>query len=68
MDGIPAHIIDAIRKAVDERTTYTEYIDGGISQELKKTLRDQHLLVVRHPKNKERYKVFVPVKYRTNRP
>jgi hypothetical protein len=64
MEGIPQYLADAIRKAIQEKTTYTEYLQGEMTAELKETLKQRHLLVVRHPRDKDKFKIFVPVKYR----
>lgn len=68
MQRIPEFILEEVRKAIDKKATYTEYIDAEISEELAAALKEEHLLIVRHPRFKEQFKLFVPVKFRTKRP
>lgn len=66
MEEIPGHLMDAIRKAIEQTETFTDYIDEEISNELVGLLKQHHLLVIPHPKDKSRYKIFIPPKFRMN--
>ncbi|HMJ46686.1 MAG TPA: hypothetical protein VK498_05120 [Ferruginibacter sp.] len=66
MEGVPQHLIDAIRKAIEQKETFTDYLEEDISDEMTALLKQYDLLVIEHPKDKTKYKIFIPPKFRMN--